>query len=117
MEAKVKDYTCTPVYKSIKDILEDESINYEFKPEKKTFLGELQKSMMIELLISQMRPNISVFFLSTNNGKYIPSSLNNTVFSYEFVDALIFWNIFLSIDFIFPILLHIFFKTNKKRSN
>lgn len=45
------------------------------------------------------------------------SSLNNTVFSYEFVDALIFWNIFLSIDFIFPILLHIFFKTNKKRSN
>ena len=72
MDAEVKDYTCTPVYKSIKDIIEDESINQEFKPEEKTFLGELQKSMMIELLISQMRPNISVFFHSTNNGEYVP---------------------------------------------
>ena len=69
---KLINYQCQPEYKSVKDILNDENIDYKFRPEHKSFLGELQKSMLIELLLTKMRPDISVFFVLSADGKYRP---------------------------------------------
>ena len=41
---KLINYQCQPEYKSVKDILNDENIDYKFRPEHKSFLGELQNS-------------------------------------------------------------------------
>ncbi len=69
---KLINYQCQPEYKLVKDILNDENIDYKFRPEHKSFLGKLQKSMLIELLLTKMRPDISVFFVLSADGKYRP---------------------------------------------
>jgi len=70
MDFKTYDYKTE--YLTVQDILNNDNIDFEFRPEDETFLGELQKSMMIELLISKMRPEICVFFNLSANGKYLP---------------------------------------------
>jgi hypothetical protein len=72
MSMQIPNYTYETEYKSVQDIFNDKNIDYNFKPERKSFLGELQKSLMIELLLTKMKPDISVFFILSKNGKYVP---------------------------------------------
>ena len=68
MSMQIPNYTYETEYKSVQDIFNDKNIDYNFKPERKSFLGELQKSLMIELLLTKMKPDISVFFILSKNG-------------------------------------------------
>lgn len=71
-KTELKTYNYLTEHLSVQSILDNSNIDYEFRPEKESYLGELQKSMMIELLITHMRPEICVFFHMNSNGKYLP---------------------------------------------
>lgn len=57
---------------TVKELLNDNNIDYNFKPENVSFLGEVQKSILIELIIINAMPEIEVSFYLSSNGKYIP---------------------------------------------